>query len=704
MSHLKRIAIIHNTEFYFRLASECNERFEIKFIKDIQSINSSMVFNYIFFDSLSDTDISSFIQFLRDIAYTPLIIFLYHEESSIKDMQSIINLLPIHKMFPVSVSLFDLIKEFNMDEIVLNPQVADISLGLTHRTHQIKLQNSSHPEDENSLVVNSLINSVRQAHTMQNLNETIYSILENLSSIGQFEGTGCYLIDFEKNYFFNSTSQIKICNRIPLAKVQNLLLPIIENKKQFLQLTLTEHQPFYQLSCDGGSTLFYAMREQDRIIGILSASSPQKSEDYLHYIRIVMYIYSSIIVPIINNRINMDALKKKNEEYNRTLNDLNHLYDELQLHSVVLDQIREITRKIHSTLNIQRIIEEIVNDVCHLLNTEFSLFYYIYDNNEHISFSDNMLVDIINDTIFNFQDRVLKNVLHFEYLKDKYKIFFKKIAEDTQIIKHNILTETDLFYSSTHHKIHNYIAIPLPSNSKIKGAFLTFNKAEPFNDTDLFMMRALAESGVTAIMNASLVDHLQKMFLNTITTLGATIEARDEYTRGHTERVSEYIIRIAEKLNWTEEQLRFAAIGGILHDIGKIGISDTILNKPGKLTLDEYERIKQHSVIGQKIIENIEELHEVGNYILYHHEKYDGTGYPFGLVGEAIPLEGRITAIADVFDALTSHRVYRQALPVKAAIDELVRCRGTHFDPRLVDIFVNLYQTHTLDDIFKTLE
>lgn len=183
---------------------------------------------------------------------------------------------------------------------------------------------------------------------------------------------------------------------------------------------------------------------------------------------------------------------------------------------------------------------------------------------------------------------------------------------------------------------------------------------------------------------------MEKVSLQMIQTLSTTIEAKDEYARGHSHRVAEYAALIADELGWSSEEIMNLKYAAHLHDIGKIGIPDMLLNKPARLTPEEYSVIKEHTVIGAEILKNISLIPHVAEVARSHHEHYDGTGYPDGLAGEDIPLSARIVAIADSYDAMNSRRIYRNALPPEKIFEEIENNRGLQFDPELADIFLKL--------------
>lgn len=215
----------------------------------------------------------------------------------------------------------------------------------------------------------------------------------------------------------------------------------------------------------------------------------------------------------------------------------------------------------------------------------------------------------------------------------------------------------------------------------------------------------LIESGLKSVeqmnmikqINEELADSkelLEKSYLESIEVLRRTVEVKDVYTRGHSDRVSEYSLLIGEKLNLPPEQMKTLKIGALFHDIGKIGIPDAILLKTDKLTDDEYSEIKNHPAIGAHILSNASIFADIIPIVKHHHERYDGKGYPARLSGEDIPYLARIVAVADTFDAMTSRRSYRQALDFDYTMNEIERCKGTQFDPAIADVFLEILRTN----------
>ena len=211
----------------------------------------------------------------------------------------------------------------------------------------------------------------------------------------------------------------------------------------------------------------------------------------------------------------------------------------------------------------------------------------------------------------------------------------------------------------------------------------------------------LIESGIKSIeqmntiktINKQLHDkneELERAYLDTIGILRQTVEAKDPYTRGHSDRVSEYSVLIGKKLGLDEKTLHILKTGGLFHDIGKIGIPDSILLKESKLSDEEYSQIKNHPMIGVHMLGDAAIFTDILPIVKHHHERYDGRGYPSQLVGDDIPYVARIAAVADTFDAMTSKRSYRDSLPIDVVRAEIERCSGTQFDPNIAKVFLSI--------------
>ncbi|TET39515.1 MAG: HD domain-containing protein [Planctomycetota bacterium] len=242
--------------------------------------------------------------------------------------------------------------------------------------------------------------------------------------------------------------------------------------------------------------------------------------------------------------------------------------------------------------------------------------------------------------------------------------------------------------------IRSVMCVPVETRDEILGLIYvdTVSFSGAFTESDLELLTAVGKQAGIAIRRAKLIDDLGKMFYSTITTLIATIEAKDQYTRGHSERVTHYALVLGEELALDREKMDVLKLAGLLHDIGKIGIPESILNKPSRLTKEEFDIIKGHPAVGSNIIRNMAKLDEVSDIVLSHHEQWGGNGYPDKKTGDEIPILARILAIADSYDAMTSKRPYRDGLEEKKVLAEFENCSGTQFDESLARIFIEMIQ------------
>lgn len=195
----------------------------------------------------------------------------------------------------------------------------------------------------------------------------------------------------------------------------------------------------------------------------------------------------------------------------------------------------------------------------------------------------------------------------------------------------------------------------------------------------------------------------QQMTFQTIMTIVNTIDAKDQYTKGHSQRVSEYSAALAKELGFSQEQVEKIRYIALLHDIGKIGVPDNILNKPGKLTNEEFSLMKMHTIVGGEILKDIESVEDLDIGAKYHHERYDGRGYPEGLKGDEIPYIARLICVADAYDAMASNRIYRKHLTEETILQEMERCSGTQFDPAMAKAFLKLVRENRLQEIMPEL-
>jgi putative nucleotidyltransferase with HDIG domain len=236
----------------------------------------------------------------------------------------------------------------------------------------------------------------------------------------------------------------------------------------------------------------------------------------------------------------------------------------------------------------------------------------------------------------------------------------------------------------------------------IGAAVIIFEEDRDFiRQQTLRLLHILVDFFSLSLENAYLYADLKTTYFSTIRAIANSIEARDPYTKGHSERVAGIAKVMAEYLGWDKGRIDLIDWGGMLHDVGKIGVPDAILNKPGRLSDEEFLHIKEHPRIGAQIIEGISFLDAIVPYILDHHERFDGKGYVRGVEGREISVEGRLLAVADTFDAMTSDRPYRKALDETVALDEIVRNAKTQFDPEMVAVFESVWRSGKLNGLRK---
>ena len=279
------------------------------------------------------------------------------------------------------------------------------------------------------------------------------------------------------------------------------------------------------------------------------------------------------------------------------------------------------------------------------------------------------------------------------------------------VLTHDALAdkEFDAKKSIAEQRIRSAICAPLTHKEGGALGFIyldTLETLKPFDQEMLDLVSAVAGPAGVAVKNAIYTERLrgkqeelQRSHLATLSVITSALEARDRYTVGHAQRVSSLGMVIADQLGWNAERRRQLEVGGMLHDVGKVGIRDAILGKPGFLDKDEQRVMRLHPDIGARILRDVPALQPIIPYVLCHHERWDGSGYPQGLAGEAIPEEGRLLAVADAFDAMTSKRVYRKPMKPENALKEIEKCSESQFDPVMVEAFVGAFESEAVERV-----
>ncbi len=268
------------------------------------------------------------------------------------------------------------------------------------------------------------------------------------------------------------------------------------------------------------------------------------------------------------------------------------------------------------------------------------------------------------------------------------------VHQKSSIISNDALVDERFIHSKSvaSLEVRSAMCTPLINRGKVLGIVYVDSTSEAglFSREDLALFSAVALKAGIAIDNARLYDDLRCLFYNTVETLVRTIQAKDQYTSGHSTRVSRYALLIAEKLGLSTKERHQLYLAAMLHDIGKIGVPDELLHRPGNLSDEEMERVRNHVQLGASMIEMLGEMHPIVPLIRHHHESWDGTGYPDGMKGEEIPLISRIISVADMYDAMTSDRPYRKRRSHEQAVEEIKRTTGTKVDPRVAEAFLQV--------------
>jgi HD-GYP domain-containing protein (c-di-GMP phosphodiesterase class II) len=238
---------------------------------------------------------------------------------------------------------------------------------------------------------------------------------------------------------------------------------------------------------------------------------------------------------------------------------------------------------------------------------------------------------------------------------------------------------------------HQLLAVPLQRQDMLLGCLFGLDKSTgDFDSQDSKLLNSIANESAIYLENAMLFEDVHGLMMGLLHSLTSAVDAKDNYTHGHSERVAVLARQLTVEAGLSETLAERVYMAGLLHDVGKIGVPESVLQKTGRLTPEEFEQMKKHPQIGARILRDIKQINDIIPGVMHHHERYDGQGYPMGLVAENIPIMGRIICLADCFDAMTSNRTYRKALPLEVAMTEIRRCSGTQFDPALTEAFLRI--------------
>lgn len=355
-----------------------------------------------------------------------------------------------------------------------------------------------------------------------------------------------------------------------------------------------------------------------------------------------------------------------------------------------LSTLIEISSILNSTLRLDKILTNVMESTAVMLNAEASSIFLIDEEKKELYFE--VATGHAGETVKQIRIPIGEGVAGW-VAKEGKSLLVENAQQDSRFYK--AVDEVSKFITKS------IIAVPLKVKNKTIGVVEVLNKVteESFSKSDMELLEALASQAAVAIDNAMTHQDLHDLFVNAIRSLAVAVESKDPYTGGHIDRIAYYSLAIASELGWSganKERVQYAAL---FHDLGKISVKDEILNKPGKLTDEEFEILKKHPIIAANILKPIHQFNNVIPGILHHHERWDGKGYPFGLKGEEISLDGRIITVVDTFDAMTSDRPYRKGLPDEVAIEEIKKGSGTQFDPKIVELFILAYKKGMIQSV-----
>ncbi|MCR4663434.1 MAG: HD-GYP domain-containing protein [Endomicrobiaceae bacterium] len=365
---------------------------------------------------------------------------------------------------------------------------------------------------------------------------------------------------------------------------------------------------------------------------------------------------------------------------------INSAEEKLQLNTIDIDNLIMMLASIHEfgvtatgLLSKEEVSQTVVDTACSIIHSNLASLMLINSDNElYIVASKGLSEKVKKETKIKIGEGIAGRVVS----TGKY-IFVENIETDVRFLRPN---DEERYDSKS------FISVPLKIKTKVIGV-LNINSPKnkkQFNDRDLKLITILSDQAAMRLDNIELFNNLQSFYFEMVQTLARAIDAKDAYTYDHADRARKYAKAIAVKMNLPYTVVRNIEYAALMHDIGKIGIADNILLKKEKLTEQEIKILRTHPVIGNKILAPVKFLAPVAPMVLYHQEWYDGSGYPEGLAKEEIPLGARIVAVIDAYDAMTSDRPYRKALPADNAIEELYKWSGKQFDPKIVEIFVNI--------------
>lgn len=343
--------------------------------------------------------------------------------------------------------------------------------------------------------------------------------------------------------------------------------------------------------------------------------------------------------------------------------------------------LMEVSKTLASTLELEKVLEMIVKITADLLDIKLCC----------IRLYDKKTDEFVIKSYFGLSDKMRMNCR----IKNHQGLIGHVFETEKPAAVHDISLEKRILHSDMLEQegIKSLVAVPISIKDIKLGVILGYStKIRYFTENEINLLGTIGRQAATAIENARLYTFMHENFLNTIKALSAAIDTKDHYTHGHSKNVMDYSAYIAKELGMTPVEVEIIRFAGLLHDIGKIGVSESILSKKSGLNDEEFAIISTHPRLGAMIMDSVDFLKQISPITYHHHERWDGRGYPMGLKGKDIPLGARIICVADSFDAITSKRSYSDAKGEEFGLNEIIKCSGTQFDPSIVDAFIKVME------------
>jgi HD-GYP domain-containing protein (c-di-GMP phosphodiesterase class II) len=387
-----------------------------------------------------------------------------------------------------------------------------------------------------------------------------------------------------------------------------------------------------------------------------------------------------------------EILRESMDELEREKQLLEEKYREVEALNIAMkkkvDQLTSLdacSKATTSILETDRLLDVVMSLVTNIMEFDRALIMLVDEQGKRL----------VTAKVAGGDERSKEKLLDYSISLDRTnnilaRVVASGIAQTVGDVDHSILRKDNIILKNF--KPESFVAIPLITRNKVIGVMAAerVQGLENFTSNDLDYVMNFCNQIAISLDNARLIEHMKGSFVSSILSLAQALEAKDSYTRGHSNRVATYATIAARHMGMHEDQVDTIRLMALMHDVGKIGIPDSIINKPSELTYQEFMAIKRHPLVSVRIIEPLLTNRRELRHIKSHHERFDGFGYPEGLAGEEIPIEARVIAVADSFDAMTTSRPYRKSLDRIAALEEIIRNRGTQFCPAVADIFVDI--------------